>query len=239
MKHTFRFFGRLENPGLAVIDDAEECLHLSKVLRLEVGALVEIVDGAGLLAAGKIQTISKKLIEVDVDTLQQASAKAQTFQLGIGALKPGDIDELLPSLIELGVDVIAVVQQGDTAKHRTNDAATQRWQRIARVSVKQCKSLFAPRIVAFESLESWLASLPQGTARVLFAEFAEQSIGKLEIGPQQPVVGFVGSERGINDQERATLAAANFLSYLINHQILRAYTAAIAGAAILSSRLEP
>ena len=162
MRHVFRFLGRPTEEDRWVLTD-EENHHLSKVLRLEVGDTVEVCNGEGLWASCLIEHIGKnetRLCVVRSSTgdlaVYQESPPNLRIVLCIGALKPGSLDEILPHLIELGVDAIHLFHQPGSAKSRLADKATLRWERLIHQSVKQCKRSWIPQVKTHEDLQRLL-----------------------------------------------------------------------------------
>ena len=101
MSHTYRFFADRLSPGLWQLED-EEAQHALKVLRLENEAVIEVMDGRGLVGVGKL-SIETKTKVFAVDVVESDTPKDQVCRtIILGALKPGDIDDMIAPLVELG-----------------------------------------------------------------------------------------------------------------------------------------
>ena len=251
MRHVFRFLGRPTEEDRWILTD-EENHHLSKVLRLEVGDTVEACDGEGLWASCLIETIGKnettlRVVRSNAGSLSvhQESPPKLRIVLCIGALKPGSFDEILPHLIELGVDAIHLFHQPGSAKSRLADKAALRWDRLIHQSVKQCKRSWIPQVKTHDDLQTLLQITalsgkdrkfylsPEGSSSLFDALMSEpQNMRDREVCC---VCLVVGGEQGLSASEEATLAGAAFKGVRLGRHILRAVTAAISATAVVSS----
>lgn len=228
--HRFRFFGERGEDGVwrLVADDAH---HLAKVLRLAEGAEVEVANGRGWWAPGRVTAIRGKEVLVAEDELHEVAAAAWPVIFAVGALKPGAVDEILPALTELGVDEVWVFGQEGAAKVRLADKAVERWQRILVAAVKQCKRAWVPELRVFGSIKDMIAAVPQGVTRVVLSGETERSL--LEVGQgARGLVMVAGGEKGLDVAEETTLREAGFTEARIGGHVLRAVTAAVAAAAV-------
>lgn len=249
MQHVFRFLGQPLSEGRWTLS-AEESHHLSKVLRLTEGETVEVSDGCGLWATCTVETIGKHATtlrispSIDETPLMHREAPPDVrIILCLGALKPGSLDEILPGLVELGVDAIHLFHQPGSAKMRLSDKAAQRWERLVTQAVKQCKRAWVPHIVPHDDLASLLASTdvtpcahryflsPAGSSSLL-AALTSDSLADAERDPPSPILLVVGGEQGLSSAEESQLLAAHFTGVRLGPHILRAVTAAISATAI-------
>lgn len=239
MGHRFRFIGARGGDGTWRLS-GEEARHLGKVLRLDVGAEVEVTDGLGAWALGRVAQLraTEALIE-EVGGAQVEPRPAAPLIMAIGALKPGGVDEILPALTELGVDRLWIFQQAETAKTRLSDKVVERWRRIVTQAVKQCKRSWVPELETFASLEAVAeragalgpavrVALAQGGTETLLARLARE-------GTETPVVVVCGGEKGLSPEEEETLRRAGFSEQRLGPHVLRAVTAAVAAAAVVAA----
>jgi 16S rRNA (uracil1498-N3)-methyltransferase len=237
MKHRFRFLARNTAAHEWQITDEEELHHLKKVLRLKEGDAAEVFDGAGASGSGVITAIEGKQAVIECTTRERAQAPSLTLHLAIGALKPGSIDELLPSLVELGVDSLHIFLQQGVDKSRLSGKALERWQRIILASCKQSKRDFIPQCHNWPSLQSCL----EGTASLSSLKLcldpdSSQPISQIDFANKQSVFAVMGGEAGLSAAEEELLTSAQFHRVSLGPNVLRAYTAAIAVTALLSDK---
>jgi 16S rRNA (uracil1498-N3)-methyltransferase len=242
MKHRFRFF--LANPPLTELSQGSLCTlsgsehqHLSQVLRLEVGSLVDLCDGKGSVGSAEIIAVQGKQTELTLRSVATFPPPSAPLIAAVGALKPGFIDELLPSLTELGCDEVHIYLQSNTAKTRIHDKALQRWQSIALAASKQCKRPYFPQLFTWPSLAAFVEhSMGQTWEQIYVQPEVSQGLSELPTAPRKGRCFVVGGEKGLDPAEEAFLTQKGFLSAHLGPLILRAYTATLASAAILASK---
>lgn len=268
-KHVFRFFASPTSDTQWTLDD-EDAHHALKVLRLPAGETVEATDGKGTLIRGTLLPTGKESADITNIVLIHTAkpvAGSDTFsriqlELAVGALKPGNLDDVIPALVELGVDRISVFITEETGKNRIADKSVERWNRIIRTATKQSKRLWLPELATFDSINGWLESLPKPSeiatdnARWMFAEpepdretdtentktksgfhavqgFSIRGDGKSADRPLM-LTGLVGSERGFSAKEVQAVLEQGFMPVSLGAHVLRARTAAIAAATMLA-----
>lgn len=112
--------------GAVVRIEDQEAHHLLNVLRLQVGDTVELFDGAGAMARGTIQSVTRKSLDVQV-TERHTVPKSTLPDLTVAAAPPkGDrLRWMVEKLTELGVSRLillktdrSVVSPGETRLDR-------------------------------------------------------------------------------------------------------------------------
>ncbi len=139
MTHTFRFLADRSDAGAWTIRP-EEWTHLTKVLRLGEGRLIELADGQGRWAQARLES-KDRLPSERLTILEEHEVPSSHRQLSVflAALEHGEVDEVICPLSELGVNELVIyVPQGCEAK-RIGEKQLKRWQRLAESSIKQCK----------------------------------------------------------------------------------------------------
>ena len=234
MKHVFRFLGRL-NDGAWVIDDASEVEHIRKVLRLVGGTEVEVFDGQGTWGLGHIETVGKDQVDVTVKRQEAVKRRERPLSIAMGAVKPGDMDDVIPALTELGADSVHVFYQEGGDPGRLGPKVQERWRRIVLAAAKQCKRAWLPEIHIHESLPGLIAATGVAGGKYFGAAEAKKHLVAEDVGEDGSLV-VLGSERGLNPTEEKALVDAGFEAVSFGDYVLRARTAAIAAMAILASR---
>jgi 16S rRNA (uracil1498-N3)-methyltransferase len=234
MAHRFRFLGQRQGPQQWELL-LDEWHHLLKVLRLPVGSELEIADGMGHVALGRLTHSSKNAGELEVTSEEFYPAPSPSTQitLAIGALKPQSADELLPYLIELGMDGIEVFASQSVDKNRMQDKVRERWDRIATAAVKQCKRPWAPVISWSDGLETLIDKASAFPNKIFLDPDGEQNLARWLPQHDGPTLAIIGSEKGLDADEVMALRQHGFSACRIQGSILRATTAAIASAALL------
>lgn len=230
MKHLYRFLG---NKGSQWTLDPLEIEHMLNVLRLKAGDKFEIFDGQGNLAEARIERTSKREISMTIEKEHFFDSKAAHLEIAVGALKPSTYDDLLPPLVELGVTRIIIFGQDHVSKDRISDKMHDRFKRIVVAAAKQCKTLWLPEVISVKSLDDLLLSSALPTL-VLLPE-AEGNLLPMVSQYSKGVRCIIGGEKGFSEREMILLS--EYSHARLSSNVLRAWTAAVAVAAVFSSSL--
>jgi 16S rRNA (uracil1498-N3)-methyltransferase len=229
MKHLFRFFGSKETTWTLLPSEMD---HMLQVLRMGEGDRFEIMDGKGLIATATCLRATKKNLEFSVENETEEPRPSRQLELAVGALRPSTYEEMIPPLVELGVTRLFIFGQDQVHKERLSEKVKDRLHRLTIHAAKQCKSAWLPEILFLESLEDALAG------------FKSQPICLLPGAPvplfdilttAEDLSGFIiGGEKGFSPREENLVLA--FKKASLGPHILRAWTAAVASAAVFASK---
>ncbi len=221
--------------------DPVESNHLCRVLRAKKGTPLELFDGRGTLAEGVVERIDKKRTAVRAQKITSIPpATTGRIILAVSFAKGQRFDWLVEKCTELGVDHIAAVQFERTVK-LGKDTALERYRKRSIAAAKQSKRLFLPEISGPEKFPATLDSLLDKYSQSLLVYGDPEGITPSDLfsvkdGRDCTVV--IGAEGGLSDDELALLAANNASGVMINRNILRIETAAMAFCAtVAASRL--
>ena len=212
--------------GTTVTVDGPEGRH-AVVVRLEVGEVVDLVDGLGARVTGPVTTASKDGVTVAVASRVQEPAPSPRITL-VQALAKGDRGELAVELAtEVGVDAV-VPWAAARCIAKWNDKVAARWSSTAVAAAKQSRRAWFPSVSPCLSTKQ-VAALP-GQLLVLHEE-ATVPLSSVELSGD--VVLVVGPEGGIAPEELALLGGT---PVRLGPTVLRTSTAGAAAAAVVSSR---
>lgn len=236
MAHTYRFFAEKKSQGLWLLED-DEVVHALKVLRLADGETVEVMDGKGVTGVGTLHVESKSKVSV-CDVEEACHAKDPwTRSVLVGALKQGDIDDLIAPMVELGVDRILVYRQDDTPKFRVSDNSSERWQRLVRSAMKQSKRPWLVTVEAFDSLELAMSDVSTCQFRWMLSPDASSDfmdiIDEVKSASGGGMAALIGGEKGFSVREESAAIRAGFTPIRLGPWVLRARTATAAVAVFL------
>ena len=163
----------LEAGSTLVLDDAE-LAHL-KVLRLNAGDTLDLVDGRGRSA--RARTLNAKRGELVLEgILADERVRPAEPALAIGALKGNALEEVLDHCAQMPLRALQPLWCDHGQRAKNADAAEGLEKRLrakARVALKQSRRLWATEILPPKSLDEWLAGSP-GTV-VLLDEDGERA----------------------------------------------------------------
>ena len=240
MAHTYRFLANLQNPEEKLWTvDPDECHHLKKVLRLKEGSEVEFFDGNGTWGIGTLVKAGMAQSVIKADQVTVCEPPARVISLGIGALKPGFVDDLIPSLTELGLSHLHVFLSEGVSSDRMTEKALNRWNRILLSSSRQCRRAYLPKISCWKNLKSLLDDhdFSSGTRYFLHPgkvpEFGRR-LHTLTKTERNLISVIVGGEKGFSESELQLLSQSAWDQVGMGSLILRAYTAALSAVSLAS-----
>jgi len=217
----------------------EDARHLARVLRAEPGQQYEISDGAGVYLA-EIAAVEKDRVVFRVIEALGTSRAPVRLTLCAALIKFDRFEWLVEKATELGVAAIVPVDAARSEKGLSEAARkrAERWRRIAHESSQQARRLSPPEILRPVSLDLAL-DLATG-----LRYFLDENPGAPPLAAAIPrhgeryssdrVLVLTGPEGGWTDAERAAATAAGWAPVSLGPLILRAETAAIAAAGILT-----
>lgn len=222
---------------------ADESHHAHDVLRLQLGDEVYVFDGEGREYRCVITDVDRNAGRLELcEQVEPARPESPLrLSLAIALLKGEKFDLVVQKATELGVTRIVplVTKRADVRIRDVNESKrkTERWQRIALESAKQCGRARFMEIDAPMTFESLIGQPERDSElRLIFAERGGGSLTDLATGlARDPVeiTALVGSEGGWTDDEIALARAAGWQIVTLGGRILRAETAAVATAALL------
>lgn len=209
----------------------EEHHYLRQVMRQRVGETIDLINGKGTLASGKIVSIEKNETEVALISVIEQTPPAFSLRLVLGFLKPSHFEYACEKATELGVTSFCFFPAKLSEKREISEQYLKRLQNITLSATKQCGRLFLPSIVVKERLQECLDD-----SLMLFGDLeASIPIKSLELSSSISLV--IGPESGFSDQERMLLLQKGAKGVLLHQNTLRAETAAAMGIASLFEKL--
>ena len=192
--------------------------HLERVLRVRPGDVLTAGDGAGHWRECRMGAVLEPVSEVMFEP-----APEPEVTVGFAVLKGGRSEYVVQKLTELGVDrILPFAAERSVVRLDPSrvDKWLERWRRVAREAVMQCRRRWLPSIEPmrdFRDLERAGVVLAVGGARAA--------------APGEHCV-LVGPEGGWTQQELA--AVPDHVG--LGPHVLRAETAAVAAATLLTAR---
>jgi 16S rRNA (uracil1498-N3)-methyltransferase len=218
--------------------DATEAHHLSRVLRLRPGALVEAADGTGRLVTVRLDTLgAREAWGTVVEEGRSAAESPCAITLAQAILKAERMSWLVQKATELGVARIVPVETERVVARPPAERAggrRARWERIAREAVKQCRRAAVPAIEPARGFADVLAEIARHDVGWLLWEGGGVSLAAAarEAGRPGRLLLLVGPEGGFTAGEVARAEAAGARLVGLGPRILRAESAGLAGLAL-------
>jgi 16S rRNA (uracil1498-N3)-methyltransferase len=224
-----------ENAHVALADD--ECHHLVRVLRARVGDEVELVNGRGQLAYGRLSEVAKHSAQVLIERIVQQPAKSPLI-LAMGIPRMNHLEWIIEKGTELNATAFWLFPGLLSEKETLSDSQRERLQHLAISAMKQCGRLDLPEIVVKPPLLQWAAL--NGT--LLFGDTAEDAPYLWDLSLPKPlpspVIMFIGPEKGFDPKERAFLLnTMKAKSMRLHPNILRTETAPLVALSLIQPLL--
>ena len=206
----------------------DEAEHLLRVLRLGMGAEVDVIDGRGGLWRAQVVEAGKRSAAVRAfERGTPAPELALSIVLVISVLKADKMDTVVRDAVMLGATgVIPVISErselGLSAVEKSRRVA--RWQRIAVASAKQCGRAVVPLIEPARSFAAYLAGATTSVRLIC----VEPAGGRAEARRVRTVAKpasahvMVGPEGGWAREELTMAVAAGAVPVSLGGRTLRA-----------------
>jgi 16S rRNA (uracil1498-N3)-methyltransferase len=236
-----------------------EADHLTRVLRLRDGDVIEALDGHGHAA---LVTLRIKGGGPRIEFLEGAEESVKTsgvtlpgaapVELEMAILKGDAMEWVVEKAVELGVRTLYPTVTAHTVvqiKNKGPEAFRDRWQKIADQALKQCGRLDKMEVALPLSLEELLSTRPASAEkpRLWFDEagkdessYLENWLSTQDMGKISALRLLVGPEGGWSTQERDILLASSRVSPIyrlgLGPWILRGETAALFSVSLTTAR---
>lgn len=242
-----RFFVEPENIGdrNIRIENPDDVHHISNVLRLGKGDIIDISDSHEWEYRGEIAGIYDDSVEALILDKQKFAREPRTkVTLFQGVPKQGKMDLTVQKTTELGISTIVPVFMDRTI---VNDKGNF-WKRLVRLraiaeeAAKQCGRGIIPEIRKETGFEDMVSRLDKFQLVIFPYENEEQKTIKYALrnqdGTPEHVAIIIGPEGGFSQREAEILKNAQTECVSLGKTILRTETAGIAALAMCMYELE-
>lgn len=206
--------------------------YLGRVLRLNVGAAVQLFDGSGNEFLGELIEVGKKQVRVRLDEAFAGQIdSALHVHLGQGLSRGERMDWAIQKATELGVAELTPIVSERCEVRLKDERADKRlahWQQIAISACEQCGRSTVPRIHPPQLLSEWLGATDADLKLVL------HPVAEPLTGHARParLAFLIGPEGGLSDAEVSQAQAAGFHSARLGPRVLRTETAPVVALAV-------
>lgn len=213
--------------NIAIIN-GQENIHLTKVLRKNVGDEVFICNGEGGLFKAVLSSTSKKESVLDIlETIEQQTENPSQLILAVAPTKNMDRYEwMIEKAVEIGVNKILPFYSQNSERRRLK---LERLEGIAVAAMKQSKTLFLPIIaepVKYKDL------LTQDFSEQKFIAYLRDNTGDVstsfpQLKPELSTVVLIGPEGGFTVEEAEQAVKNKFKTLSLGSKRLRTETAGV------------
>jgi 16S rRNA (uracil1498-N3)-methyltransferase len=237
MRLTRVFIDTPLEPGTRITLEGNAASHVTRVLRLRVGAAVTLFNGQGGEYSASIDKAHGGSVTVAVGeshTIERESPLSVTLAQGVS--RGERMDLVVQKATELGVSrLVPLLTERSIVQLDAQHAQRKlsHWRAIAAGACEQCGRNRLPEIAQPIALADFLRAAKSGASRgLLLAPEATQRIGGT-LKSATAVSVLVGPEGGLSGEEQQAAIAAGFTPVRLGPRVLRTETAAIAALAVL------
>jgi 16S rRNA (uracil1498-N3)-methyltransferase len=206
--------------------------HLSRVLRLKVGARVRLFDGRGGEYAATIERIQREMSIVrtgEHHDIEKESSLPVRLAQGIG--RGERTDYAIQKAVELGVtSIVPLLTRRGVVKLDPERALRRHdhWRGIIVHACQQCGRNRIPELFPAISLDEWLEHYESRGLDLLMDADSDSNITALDY-ESGLITLLVGPEGGLQAGEIDAAYAAGFRGITLGPRTMRTETAAVAG----------
>lgn len=235
--HRF-FIPQLYNEKMTI--EGVDARHISKVLRMQPGAQLQIVSDDGVSALAEITAIDSESVTVRcLEKLAESHEPRVKLVLAQGLAKGEKMDFIIQKAVEMGAySVIPVAMEHSVVRLDGAKAAkkVERWQKIAESAAKQSKRDIIPQVQPVQSVKEMLVSANCATKIIAYecedrlslkAALRAEKARLAQAGGISELLLIIGPEGGISESELELARAAGALPVSLGKRILRAETAGL------------
>ena len=214
----------------------EDSKHCVKVLRLNEGAIIEVVDGNGNLYTCRITTAHPKRCAVEMlDKLTQAPHWGHQIVLGVAPTKNLDrMEWLVEKSVEMGVDRIIPLRCHNSER---TVLKTERLRKIMVSAMKQSLKATLPRLDEMTPLEQVLAEPFEGICCIAYCDEMLPREERRSLAdvyrPGKDTLVLIGPEGDFSPEEVQAATAAGFVPVTLGESRLRTETAGMMAVAAI------
>lgn len=225
------------------ISDKGDIKHMTKVLRLSLGDVVDISDGVLWEYETEISEMSQEEVLLKI-TDKQRFAREPEIEIFLfqGIPKASKMDNIIQKSVELGVkEIVPVFMDRTVVLNKGNfDKKIERWQKVSAEAVKQCKRGIIPKVRHNVKFKDIIPELIEYDLVVFLYENENNRTIKDLLSENYPkkIAVLIGPEGGFSESEAKMLIDKGILGVSIGKSILRTETAGPTAIAMIMYEYE-
>ncbi len=215
---------------------SESQSHYTKnVMRLKQGDKISLFNSSNGEWDASILVHDKDLTEFKVEKLSRPQEEQNNLWLAFSPIKKIPQDMMIQKTTELGIQKFIPLLCERSVVREIN---IERAEKIATEASEQSNRISVPEILKIQNLESFLKSFPEN-GKLIFCDInCDSSNLKNVLSKKDPICILIGPEGDFSENERQLIVNhQKTISISLAKNLLRAETAAIAAATILSYNL--
>ncbi|MFB9842139.1 16S rRNA (uracil(1498)-N(3))-methyltransferase [Mucilaginibacter ginsenosidivorans] len=206
--------------------DEEESKHCVKVLRLQTGDKVQLIDGKGNFYTATIKDAHPKRTQLQILTVAPDPNRRNHY-LHIAVAPTKNIERIewfLEKATEIGIDEISLII---CQRSERKEVRTDRLDKIITSAIKQSLKAWHPKLNEPVALNKFLSSPFDGQRLIAHCEPGDKSDLKDLIKPLGKYLVLIGPEGDFSPQEIRDAIKNDFKAITLGNSRLRTETAAL------------
>ncbi len=219
--------------GFINITDKELYHHIAKVLRIKKGEKLLLIDENEFQYIAQVEDISSQCIYTKVIESHKSSRKLDIeLYLAQSVLKPDAQFNVIQKATELGTKgIIPLYTDNCSVKQNLIKEKTDKWQKIALESVKQCERADIPKILEPRKIKDIIENKEFDTI-IAFVEkdsncTLNEFFKKNKVKKDHSILAIIGPEGGFSEEEFKLFDKYNIPKITLGNLIYRADTAVV------------
>ena len=204
----------------------EESRHCSKVLRLGIGDVVQLIDGRGGFYEAEISSVSKRNVELKI-IRQESEYGKRNHHLHIAIAPTKNIDRLewfLEKATEIGIDEITPIICDRSERRMVKE---ERLEKVITSAVKQSLTAYHPKLNISTSFADFVKQQTASYKLIAHCMDGEKAYAKELVQPHQSYLMLIGPEGDFTATELALALQNDYKPVTLGQTRLRTETAAL------------
>lgn len=212
--------------------DQEESKHCVKVLRMQNGDEINLIDGKGTFYLAKITNAHHKKCEFEVIQTRQEEPASFHKHLAIAPTKNMDrMEWLVEKATELGIDEISFFQSFHSERKIVK---IDRLEKKVISAMKQSLKAKKPTLNEFKPFNSVLENAKSYNKFIAYVDFDNETLLKNELNNIQNTLILIGPEGDFTEEEVQMAINKGFKKVSLGKSRLRTETAALAAVHLMN-----
>lgn len=212
--------------GNEVYLDEPESKHAIKVLRLGLGSLIRITDGAGGMYTAEITGVQPKRCRLEIlEFIPQYGKRDYEVHIAIAPTKSIDrLEWFLEKATEIGIDEITLIQ---CANSERKSVRHDRLEKVLVSAMKQSLKAYLPVLHPLMTFEEFIRSTGSTQKYIAHCHSGEKPYLKEKVVPNSRSLVLIGPEGDFSPEEVAQARLHGFADISLGNSRLRTETAGV------------
>jgi 16S rRNA (uracil1498-N3)-methyltransferase len=229
-----RYFSNLVSDNCYLLSN-DDNYHIKKVMRMNIGDKIEIVDNKKLFICEiiSLDPVKAKVIE----TINENNENDKKIILVQSLVNETKMDYVLQKGTELGVNEFYAFKSHNCVikENEKSNKKIVRWQKIVKEASEQSKRNIIPKVCDIVDIAT-LCKIAADVKLLLTVREMSKNIKNIlkELKNYDTLIIVVGPEGGFTSQEEETLIKNGFISTSLGKRVLRTETAGMVAISMIN-----